>query len=71
MKKTPNMVLFWAASRKPLTHAERRSLEFKAVVVSVTPQEILLELRNGRTKRVAICGLTDPNAPALPRPLEP
>mgnify|MGYP001499062190 CR=1 FL=1 len=71
MKKTPNMVIFWAASRKPLTHTERRSLEFNAVVVSVTPWEILLELRNGGTKRVVICGITDPNAPALPQPLEP
>jgi hypothetical protein len=71
VKKIPNMVVFWADTRKPLTYAERKNLEFKAIVVSVTPQEILLELRNGKTKKVAICGLTDPRAPALPCPLEP
>ena len=71
MKKTPNMVVFWAESRKPLTHAERKALEFTAVVVSITPQEILLEVGKGKTKKVAICGITDPKAPALPKPVEP
>jgi hypothetical protein len=66
--KTPNMVIFWAETKKPLTHLERKALEFKAVVVSVTPREILLEVQNGHARKVIICGITAPDAPVVPDP---
>jgi hypothetical protein len=71
VKKTPTMVIYWADTKKVLTHPERKSLEFSATVVSVTPREVLLEVGVGsgnKTRKVCVVGVFDPLAPVPPPP---
>lgn len=70
--KVPNLIIYWADTRSPLTHLERRNLELSARVVSLTPREVLLDVRDrdGGSRKVVICGLGAPGAPDAPSPLK-
>lgn len=65
-RKIPTLAIYWADTRELLTHAERVELHRGAIVVSVTPREVLLETLDGR-RLVAVCSVTDPGAPEVPR----
>lgn len=65
MTKHPTMVVYWADTRKLLTHMEMFCLCNNSEVVSVTPEEVLLLfLDSGR--KVVIRGTGDPFAPKIP-----
>lgn len=61
----PTLILYFADTQEPLTHAERKALEDGAVIVSVTTRELLLKL-GGRM--VVVRQVGDPHAPAVPAP---
>lgn len=67
MPKTPSIVIYWADTKVPLNFRERKDLEFSSTVISVTPEELLLENMNNHRK-VVIRGTTDPAAPKVPAP---
>jgi hypothetical protein len=69
-EKVPNLVIYWADTKSPLTHLERKNLELDARVVSLTPREVLLDFRDrqGLSRKVVVCGLGAPGAPDAPFP---
>lgn len=69
MNKRPTLVIYWADTRRLLSHRERRDLEFGGTIVSVTPNEVLLE--NPLTgRKVVVRGTLDAHAPKIPEPAE-
>ena len=61
----PALVIYWADTRQCLTHSERRLMEGEAVLVCLTPQEVLI--RSDRLKRaVVVRRAGDPHSPAVP-----
>jgi excinuclease UvrABC helicase subunit UvrB len=63
--KVPTLVIYWADNRALLTHEERKSLEQRAVAVSITPREILLEMKG---RKVVVVSIVEPTAPGVPSP---
>ncbi len=64
--KKPNVVIYWADSKTPLTHAELVSLFGCAVCSAVPSDGILIRSRNGR--HVMVKGLDAEGAPKPPPP---
>lgn len=66
--KRPTLVIYWTDTRELLTYSEKQDLEFMGNLISVTPQELLIESpMTGR--KAAIRGVTDEFAPDIPRPV--
>ena len=59
--KPPLLAVFWADTLEPLTYRERRDiLGERATLVSLTPHEVLIEVQNGKTRKVAVVSASDP-----------
>ena len=71
MNKIPTMIIYWADTEIPLTHQERKFLEFNGSIVSLTPLEVLLEVKTSKkeSRMVVVRGVTDPLAPKVPEPI--
>jgi hypothetical protein len=66
MKKPPQLAVFWADTLEPLSYRDRLDIVGeRASVVSVTPHEVLLEVRNGHVRKVAIVSTGDPKGNAI------
>jgi hypothetical protein len=61
------MILFWADTRRPLTHEERQRVRGLVELVDLTPAEVLV-LVPGTGRKIVVRAEGDPHAP--PRPLE-
>lgn len=61
----PSLIIYWADTGVPLTHAERKALEDGTRIASVTTREILIK----QGERLAVVRqIGDPQAPAAPPP---
>ena len=61
------MVIYWADTNLPLTYKERQEVLHSGELLFFGPCEILIYCqRTGR--KVAIRGVTDPDAPPAPAP---
>jgi hypothetical protein len=63
LEKVPSLILFWADTRKLLTYPERKQIFGEVVLLSATPEEVLIQLDNGR--KVVVVGVTDPVAGSI------
>lgn len=65
--KRPTLIIYWADTRRPLTHREMNKIIGSTYIIDITPEEVLLlETETGR--KVVIRGSHDPYAPPVPPP---
>lgn len=63
--KQATLVIYWADTRKVLTHLERLVLSnYDTVVVDITPLEVLLEDTKTK-KKIVVRGITDDVLPSI------
>ena len=61
-QKRPTLVIYWADTQELLTHRERLFISGDAIVVDVTPLEVLLKDKHSG-RNVVVRGITDDHLP--------